>query len=119
MKRDQYIKAVNVLLDHDAVVSRIRDVTRDLAREVGCDFGGVAITPETPLRQAYLDMIEAAVLDETGTTSYLVHDAPYVDEAICTFPCGKSFNVKTPEAAWDFIQYENSTAHSKEGQGDG
>tara|TARA_R110000764_G_scaffold238667_1_gene336196 strand:- start:34 stop:384 length:351 start_codon:yes stop_codon:yes gene_type:complete len=115
MNKQKYIDAVNVLLDHDSVVSRIRDVTIGLAREVGCDFGGIAITPETPLRQAYLDMIETAASDMTGTTSYLVHEAPNMDQAICTFPCGKSFNVKTAEAAWDFIQYENSTPHSEEG----
>ena len=110
MTRDEYIKAVNVIIQHDETLKRIHDVSHDLAREVGDDFGGIALNPETPLRRAYIETIKKSS-DDTCEESHLDY---FLDEArhmpnggLVTLKSGKNFTVKTAGDCWDLIQADN------------
>lgn len=75
MGRAEYIAAVNSIIYHDKISTRIRDVSESLAREVGDDFGGLALIPETPMRKAFITVIEQAAMDTDKHTSYLFDEA--------------------------------------------
>ncbi len=75
MTREEYIAAVGALIKHELIHKRIRDVSEELAREVGDDFGGLALIPHTPLRAAFIEVVQRAVGDYCKLTKYLLDEA--------------------------------------------
>ena len=105
MTRDEYIKAVNVIMVHDAVIKRVRDVSRDLSREVGDDFGGLAITPETGMRTAFINLIEKACGDVFSNTTYLFDEASHlVNGGSITTVNGTVYPITHAEDCWMAIE---------------
>ena len=105
MTREEYIKAVNSILHHDAVIARVRDVSRDLAREVGDDFGGLALVPQTGMRETFIKVIEGACGDESSNTTYLFEEAVNMpDGGRIHMPGGKIYPITNAEDCWDAIQ---------------
>lgn len=101
MTRYEYIKAVDALIQHDTIICRVRDVSSDLAREVGDDFGGLAIIPETPLRRAYIQLIDMAVGDKSDMTSYLIDEAMNMPKGgSITLTSGKKLPITNADECW-------------------
>lgn len=105
MTRNEYIAAVQVVLKHDAMVKRVHDVNRDLAREVGDDFGGIALTPETGLRGAFIKLVEQSCGDDDGYTSYLIDECKHMKGGgSVTLEDGTEYPIKNVDDCWAVIQ---------------
>ncbi len=105
MTRDEYIAAVETVLKHDAMIKRVHDVSCDLAREVGDDFGGIALTPETGLRGAFIKIVEKSCGDEDGNTSYLIDECQHMKGGgSVTLKDGAEYPIKNANDCWIAIQ---------------
>lgn len=96
MNKLEYVAAVKVILDHDKTLSRIRQVSRDLAVEVGDDFGAIALVPETGMRRAYIGLLEKLVDDKTALTTYFIEEVVYND----FYKNNSSANIKQGDKEW-------------------
>lgn len=111
MDKQDYLDAVQVLIDHDNMVKRCRDVSSGLAREVGDDFGGIAITPQSGLRDGYIRLIQSAAGDAEGITDYLIHEAMNMaDGGSVSYQDGTEFPIRTPEDVWAALEHEKTIA---------
>ena len=108
MTRTEYVEAVNAIIKHDEMVSRVHNVSRDLAREVGDDFGGVAIVPETGLRRLAIELIEAACGDASKQTSYLLDEGRTMEGGgRIHYPDGEILPVTTASECYTVIERDN------------
>jgi hypothetical protein len=105
MNREEYIAALEAIITHDKIISRIRNVSCDLAREVGDDFGGLAIIPETPLRSSYIELIETMARDETKMTSYFLDEClTMANGGSVTLENGQALPVRDASECWAAIE---------------
>jgi hypothetical protein len=116
MTREEYIAAIAAILKHDAMIKRVHDVSSDLAREVGDDFGGIALTPETGLRGAFVKLVEKACGDDDGNTSYLFDECLNMkDGGSVTLENGVKYPITNAYDCWEAIQACKRTSHDTNG----
>lgn len=105
MTRDEYLAAVELMLKHAAMIKRVHDVSCALAREVGDDFGGIALTPESGLRGAFIKLVEKACDDDGGNTSYLIDECRHMkDGGSVTMEDGTRYPITNADDCWTAIQ---------------
>lgn len=108
MTRDEYVAAIDEIFLHDQRVKKVLDVSQALAREVGDDFGGLAIIPEPRLRVAFIKLVETMAGDHSGLTRYLVDECVNMkDGGSLHLVDGRIFIILNAIDCWNAIQVYN------------
>lgn len=108
MTQDEYVAAIDEIFLHDQRVKKVLDTSRTLARDVGDDFGGLAIIPEPKLRVAFIKLVETMVGDESGLTRYLVDECVNMKGGgSLHLADGSIYNILNAIDCWNAIQAYN------------